>query len=93
MKKAQILFDVEVMADILLGQHLRQNLNIKVTGFKVRSDGLVAMDLEGDGLPDKCNDENTYTRLRLNREVVMTDNGPQPVITHTILTTYKEKTI
>lgn len=89
MKKAQILCSTEAITDILLGQHIRQNLNIKVTGFEFRSDGLIAIDLKGDDLPDECEDENTHTRLIISKEIIMVDDKPLQIITHTIATTKK----
>lgn len=91
MKKAQLMFTTEAISDVLLGRQNRQNPNIKVTGFELRSDGLVIIDLEGDGLPDECQDENTHTRLVITKDIVMVDNKPLQIITHNIVATNKKE--
>lgn len=85
MKKAQIICSTEAVVDILLGRQLGQNSKISMTGFAFRSDGHIIIDLEGDDLPDDCENEDTNARIVISKEVIVVDGKPLQIITHSIL--------
>ena len=66
MKNGYLMMPPESIRDILLSNN-KEHWDIEITKMSI-VDGYLRLDLEGDSLPDYCEEDNQRVRLRISKE-------------------------